>query len=85
MRTTIDLPDQLFRQLKSAAALKGVTLKGLITQAVARELTAGTEAESGKRVRLPLVPSKRPGTLNVTSERLADILEQEDLDGSSRR
>ncbi len=32
-----------------------------------------------KRVQLPLVPSKHPGTLNLTNERIAEILEEEDL------
>ncbi|HUG69653.1 MAG TPA: hypothetical protein VMM76_18020 [Pirellulaceae bacterium] len=33
-----------------------------------------------KRVQLPLVKSDRPGTLELTSERIAEILEAEDIE-----
>jgi hypothetical protein len=39
MRTTIDLPDETFRQLKARAALNGLKLKDLVTQLVERGLT----------------------------------------------
>jgi hypothetical protein len=32
-----------------------------------------------KRVQLPLIRSKRPGTLNLTNERIAEILQEEDI------
>ena len=38
MRTTIDLPDQLYRRTKSVAALRGSSLKDLIVRAVEREV-----------------------------------------------
>ena len=40
MRTTLDLPDETFRQLKSQAALSGLKLKELVTQLIQRGLTA---------------------------------------------
>lgn len=36
----------------------------------------GTKA---KRVRFPLVRSKRPGPLSLTAERVAELLEEEDV------
>jgi hypothetical protein len=38
MRTTIDLPDETFRQLKARAALSGLKLKELVTQLIERGL-----------------------------------------------
>jgi hypothetical protein len=38
MRTTIDLPDALFRQVKSRAALEGRTLKDLLAEYVEQGL-----------------------------------------------
>lgn len=38
MRTTIDLPDETFRQLKARAALSGLKLKDLVTQLIERGL-----------------------------------------------
>jgi len=38
MKTTLELPDELFRLAKSRAAQRGTTLKSLITQALQKEL-----------------------------------------------
>ncbi len=32
-----------------------------------------------KRVRFPLVRSKRPGSLNLTNDRIAELLQEEDI------
>ncbi|MBK6999538.1 MAG: hypothetical protein IPH35_06080 [Rhodoferax sp.] len=41
MRTTLDIPDETFRQLKSQAALSGLKLKELVAQLIQRGLAAG--------------------------------------------
>jgi hypothetical protein len=33
----------------------------------------------GKRIQLPLVRSDRPGSIHLTGERIAEILDQEDI------
>jgi hypothetical protein len=38
MRTTIDIPDELFRRAKATAALEGRTLKDLVTEALEAHL-----------------------------------------------
>jgi len=38
MRTTIDLPDDLFRKTKATAALRGSTMKDLVVRAIEREV-----------------------------------------------
>ena len=38
MRTTIDIPDPLFREVKATAARKGLLLKEFITAALVREV-----------------------------------------------
>ncbi len=40
MRTTLDLPDTLYREAKKAAVERGVTLKALLTQSLRKELGA---------------------------------------------
>jgi hypothetical protein len=73
MRTTIDLPDPLFRQVKSAAALKGSTLKEFIQEALLRAV--GTDRGVRRhRVRLPLIRSKEPGALRLTNADIEDHL-----------
>lgn len=38
MRTTIDLPDPLFKEAKSVAALRGVTLREIVEESLRRQL-----------------------------------------------
>jgi hypothetical protein len=38
MRTTVEIPDSLFRQAKTAAAQQGTSLKELLTEALRAEL-----------------------------------------------
>jgi hypothetical protein len=49
MRTTIDLPDELFRQAKARAALDGLKLKELITRYVEQGLRQGSAAALPER------------------------------------
>lgn len=42
MKTTIEIPDPLFRKAKSKAAERGQTLKELVTEALQEKLAAGT-------------------------------------------
>ena len=46
MKTTLDIPDPLFRRAKSTAAQRGQTLKELVTEALQEKLAGGT-AKSG--------------------------------------
>ena len=43
MKTTIELPDALFRQSKSLAAARGVTLKRFFTEALEEKLRRSPE------------------------------------------
>ena len=66
MKTTVDLPDPLFWQIKRLAALKGLTFEEFVEGAL-RQATAGNRRGRGRRVALPLVRSKQPGTLRLTN------------------
>jgi hypothetical protein len=48
LKTTIELPDRLFRQAKTAAVQEGVTLKQLFTEALESRLNGGSAASRGK-------------------------------------
>jgi hypothetical protein len=41
MKTTLEIPDALFRRAKAAAAERGIPLRQLISDAVAEKLNAG--------------------------------------------
>jgi hypothetical protein len=78
MRTTIDLPDALFRRTKATAALRGSSMKDLIVRAIEREVTQGTGRLAGqaaaKPVRLPLIHLRRGQKLDLTGFDLDDLL-----------
>ena len=73
MRTTVDMPDPVFRKMKATAALRGVSLKEFLLSAVEHEM-ANKQAKKDYTVRLPLIRSKRPGTLNLTNAEIEDLL-----------
>jgi hypothetical protein len=73
MRTTIDIPDRMYRRLKARAASQGQTAKALILQAVEQTLTS-KRRQASRTITLPLVRSKRPGTLRLDNARIYDVI-----------
>jgi hypothetical protein len=74
MRTTVDLPDEVFRQLKSIAAQRGTSMKQLLRAAVEKELSTDYNHNHEYRVTLPILDSKEPGTLNLTNADIEELL-----------
>ncbi len=74
VRTTIDLPDELFRRTKAAAALRGLSLKELITAAIEKELDGGEGEGPGQRVQLPLVRMPKGHKLQLENFDFDDLL-----------
>ena len=72
MRTTVDIPDPLYRELKGKAASEGRSVKELILRSVEQELRGGQG--KSKRVSLPIVPSKRPGSLKLDNAKIFEII-----------
>ncbi len=76
--TTIDLPDETFRQLKAEAALSGVRLKELVTEFVEKGLAsraANRATSNQQRCRLPQVRPPSPTKHRaLTNAELDDIL-----------
>jgi len=73
MRTTIDLPNDLFRQVKSKAALRGETLKNLSSRRLKRKYPLKFRPVSF-RVKLPLIKSKKPKSLSLTNAEIENLL-----------
>jgi Arc/MetJ family transcription regulator len=96
MRTTIDIPEGLLRQVKAQAALRGMKLKDYVTEALRAALghtptearRSASEPESpsdelivGERCIFPLINGEGgPALRDLTPERLNEILEEEDVD-----
>ena len=76
MRTTLDLPDPLLRQLKARAALEGTTLKTLMRKVVERGLKAPADPEPESSEGLRALPSIRLGRpLNLAKPSNAALFE----------
>ena len=73
MRTTVDIPDALYHELKSKAAHEGCSIKDLVLSSILIRLT-GQPARKRKRRRPPPVTSREPGTLRIDNERIFDII-----------
>jgi plasmid stability protein len=61
MKTTIELPDELSRQVKAAAALRGQSMKEFLTEVLTRELS-------------PVVPQQ--ADQNARQKRAASLIEE---------
>jgi len=79
MRTTVNLPDALYEKSEALAAARGATVEQFIVQAVAKEVQgnpgADVSANGVKReVELPIIKSRRPGTLDLSRFDFDDLL-----------
>ena len=69
MRTTVDIPDPVYRELKSRAALEGKSVRDLILKSVSVELHKSPSTGSRKRQGPPpVLKSKCPGRLKLGKE-----------------
>jgi hypothetical protein len=73
MRTTVDIPDPLYRRLKARAASEGSSAKTLILRGVERVLKEKPRISS-RRVTAPIMRSKRPGTLHLDNARIYEVI-----------
>jgi hypothetical protein len=81
MRTTLDLPDELFREVKAKAALEGTHLKTLLTRYVENGLRESPPLlHQKRRSGLPVIQRRSQQTIpSLTSELQARIEQEEDL------
>ncbi|MGH3450111.1 MAG: hypothetical protein ACRDQW_05165 [Haloechinothrix sp.] len=80
MRTTVQLPTELLRAAKAAAAVRGETLKEFLTRAVTHELGNAAAPTRRTRVELPLVGSARPGGVDITNAGIEAVFAAEDVE-----
>lgn len=82
MRTTIELPDRVFRMAKHVAAERGTTLRELVTQAVEHELVRQQAGSGRRRLALPVIrlPDDAP-ILRLSVDALAATQSEEERGG----
>jgi len=85
MRTTIDLPEELFREVKIRAAREGSTLKELITECIRSGLQRPSAIDGNSPIRRgapPVAIRRTPGmapTAALSNRQLSAILENEEV------
>jgi hypothetical protein len=100
MRTTIDVPEDLLRRAKAEAALRGISLKSWVTEAIRAALQRGpglvAEAPTVKysadeqvlddEVVFPIIRGEGgPALRDLTPERVHEILEEEEVERALER
>jgi hypothetical protein len=69
MRTTLDIPEPVYREIKVRAASEGTTMREIILDGVALRLRNGNPApKQGDRPRFPVIRSEKPGSLKLGEE-----------------
>jgi hypothetical protein len=80
MQTTVEVPRHLYEQAEQAARRAGESLQQFIAAAIEQRIRSNPTANgSRQRVQLPLVRSKDPLSRQLTAERVAEILDEEDV------
>lgn len=92
MKTTLEVPDDLFREAKAKAALEGIRLKDMVARALEREVRGEGSARppapepslvrrrAGQRTEFPLLqPGKRPFPY-LTNALIEEIFAEEDAE-----
>ena len=73
MRTTVDIPDPLYRRLKSRAARERRSVKELILRGVEGQLGLNRKKSKGK-ITLPLIRSRHPGKVRLDNAKIFEII-----------
>ena len=75
MRTTIDIPDETYRNLKMIAAEKNSTVRQMVLDGLHLILLQKDNHPPVKRLKLPLIHSKREDKLLIDSEKIYEIID----------
>jgi hypothetical protein len=73
MRITVDIPDVLYRQLRAKAAREKLSIEKLILRDLESEVYPQSEKKE-HRVTLPLIRSRRLGSLNIDNGKIYDLI-----------
>jgi len=81
MKTTLEIPDALFRQVKAKAALDGIKLKDMVAEGLRLMVRGEAQPTSRRRVKLPLIRSRAKGhVLPITGEQIKQWEVEADLE-----
>jgi hypothetical protein len=73
MRTTVDIPDPIYRELKTRAAAEGGTVKQLLLRGAQTVLREPLKKRV-RRLREPILNKGTPGSLRIDNETIYDLI-----------
>jgi hypothetical protein len=84
MRTSIDIPDEIFKKAKITAAEQGVTIKELVIRGLQKTLNEQSAKPDASR--LPKLPGGSRKSYDLSNEQIQSLLAAEEAGwyGSSR-
>ena len=69
MRTSFDIPDPIYREMKLLAASEGTTIRKIALEGIAMRLKGEKNGSNGQgRPRFPVIRSRNPGSLKLGEE-----------------
>ena len=71
MRTTIDIPDRVYRKLESKAAIEGTTAESMLLKLLLHEFDG---REPAIRTEFPLVHGRESRKLNLTNAEIEEVV-----------
>jgi hypothetical protein len=76
MRTTMDLPDDLYRRIKAAAALRGIKMKDLLQEILEEGLGHSTRLSTKRGRNTPLPDLIPPGGRTFPPIKTSDLFDE---------
>jgi hypothetical protein len=73
MRTTIDIPDETYRELKIKAAREGKPVRQIVLRGIHRELDEPVDRPVRKLAE-PILKSHAPGSIRIDNDRIYDLI-----------
>jgi hypothetical protein len=80
VKTTLEIPDDLFREMKAAAALRGMRLRDFVTDAISGHLARMKKADSRWSQRLPPPPKVAISEMRRIHEFIQEESERIDIE-----
>ncbi len=73
MRTTVDIPDPIYRELKTRAVAEGGTVKQLLLRGAETVLREPIKKKA-RRLREPILNKGTAGSLRIDNEKIYDLI-----------
>jgi len=74
MRTTIDIPDETYKNIKRMAVEENTTVRQIVLDALETAAQKRIAQSPPRRMKLPILRSTRPGTLELDNEKIYDLI-----------